>query len=618
MSGFGGVRHRVRYRFDNLLARGTSAVLVWLGVVTFFAILVSSFLLLISGISYDGSGGNSWLEDAWQSMLRVMDPGTMAGDVGWGRRILALLVTIFGLLVAGTLIGIIAAGVEDRIETMRRGRSVVIENDHIVVLGNSDRIPVLVDQLTLANESAGGRTIVIMIEGDPADTANEVSDVVVDTRGCRLVYRSGDSTRRGDLELVRLHAARTVVVLAGDGGDVRAVKSVLAVGAELGGFDRVPVVVELSSPDTAAILRHACGDLVHTMLPEQAAARTTAVAMQGPGMARVVDELLNFRGCDVYVRDDVDVGGRQFGDVVTQFANARPIGRVSAHGDVELNPEPATVFDPGDRLVVFADDRGPLKLATNVPARRIATDRWRPTPPTRAERLLVMGWSPLGAQVIADWSANVAPGSVLEVVVEPELRDTVAAALVDVDHTIVSTSQTASLVDRLTTLDGADSISMVLLLADETVAADESDAKALLRLTLVDRLVPSDRRPRMLFELRDVDSVPLVTSSSPDDYVISDAVGSSFIAQLAEQPERRAVLLALYADDGASLRTERADRLGVVGNQTAGQIYATCAAAGVIAVGWLASGGATGDLTLNAHVDVEVTLAPDDFVVIVG
>jgi hypothetical protein len=48
-------------------------------------------------------------------MLRVLRPGTMAGDVGWGRRILALAVTLFGLLVAGTLIGVIAAVVEDRL-----------------------------------------------------------------------------------------------------------------------------------------------------------------------------------------------------------------------------------------------------------------------------------------------------------------------------------------------------------------------------------------------------------------------------------------------------------------------------------------------------------------------
>ncbi len=43
-----GLRHRIRYRFDNLLAHGTSASLVWLGVVTAIAVLISSVLLLVA------------------------------------------------------------------------------------------------------------------------------------------------------------------------------------------------------------------------------------------------------------------------------------------------------------------------------------------------------------------------------------------------------------------------------------------------------------------------------------------------------------------------------------------------------------------------------------------
>ncbi len=106
------LRERIRYRFDNVLARGTGAALVWLGAVTLAAVLVSSMLLTIFGVTLGGSNTNSWAEDAWQSLLRILDTGTMAGDVGWGRRILALIVTLFGVLIAGTL---------DRRDRRRRG-----------------------------------------------------------------------------------------------------------------------------------------------------------------------------------------------------------------------------------------------------------------------------------------------------------------------------------------------------------------------------------------------------------------------------------------------------------------------------------------------------------------
>ena len=112
-------RQFLRYRFDVLLARGTWAVLLWLGIVTFAVVLTASLLLRRAGVSLAGSEDAGWFEDFWQSLLRTLDTGTMAGDDGWRQRLVALGVTIFGLLVLGTLIGVIATGVEAQIDRMK-------------------------------------------------------------------------------------------------------------------------------------------------------------------------------------------------------------------------------------------------------------------------------------------------------------------------------------------------------------------------------------------------------------------------------------------------------------------------------------------------------------------
>jgi len=145
-----------------VLARGTAAALAWLGIVTLGAVLVSAALLTLFGVTFAGSTESGLVEDTWQSLLRILDTGTMAGDIGWGRRILALVITLFGLLIAGTLIGIIAAGVEDRIDSMRRGRSTVIESGHLVILGGSPRLPAIVEQLILANAERDANAIVVL------------------------------------------------------------------------------------------------------------------------------------------------------------------------------------------------------------------------------------------------------------------------------------------------------------------------------------------------------------------------------------------------------------------------------------------------------------------------
>jgi hypothetical protein len=78
-------------------------------------------------------------------MLRVVDAGTFAGDTGWVTRTVGFLVTIAGIFIAGSLIGLIANGVDQRIEELRKGRSTVLEHDHTLILGWSERVPAIVN-----------------------------------------------------------------------------------------------------------------------------------------------------------------------------------------------------------------------------------------------------------------------------------------------------------------------------------------------------------------------------------------------------------------------------------------------------------------------------------------
>lgn len=617
-SGFGGLRHRMRYRFDNLLARGTTAALLWLGAVTIGAVLLSSLLLTVFGVTLAGSNERSWLEDFWQSLLRTLDSGTMASDVGWGRRLLALAVTVFGLLVAGTLIGIIASGVEGSIERMRRGRSVVIENDHIVVLGTSERLPVLVQQLTMANEQHGGRTIVILADQDPAEMHDAVEGAVADRRGSRIVYRNGDPTRRSDLELVRLAAARTVIVLAGDDGDAGVVKATLAVGAELGGFDRLPIVVEVVDPAAAVKLQQACGAMVHPILTDQAMARVASYALRDAGIGKVVSELLDFGGSDIYVRDEADLEGVTFREIVHRFASARPIGRVSADGLVSLNPAPESVFAAGDRLVVVADDDGVLERSDDGERSR-SLRLPTPTPGGRPRavepaHMMVVGWSDFGTQLVGSWAQFAAPGSTVEVVVRPHRLEGVTASVETLGFEGASVT-TGDAADRITEPAGRPAITTVLLLCDRDLEQNEADARVLLELAVLRAVFPNGGCPRFMVEVLDVDSIPLVELTGPDDYLVSDTVASQFIAQLAEQPERRAVMLDLYFSTGPSLRLETVDELGLEGEFEAGAIFSALYDTGKIAIGWRRASDRGGELTLNPPISERVELLPGDSII---
>ena len=606
------LRERIRYRFDNVLARGTTAALAWLGVVTLATVLFSAVLLTLFGVTFAGSTESGLVEDTWQSLLRILDTGTMAGDVGWGRRILALLITLFGLLIAGTLIGIIAAGVEDRIDSMRRGRSTVIESGHLVILGGSTRLPVIIEQLVLANAERGPNTIVVLSETDPTELRRAVLDAVSDQLRTRVVYRFGDPRVRADLALTRIGEARGVIVLPESGGDdVSVTQTVLALEAELGGLHELPVVVEVADSITAQRLVHACGPTMHPIVTAEAVARTAAFALRQRGLSMVATEILDFRGSDLHVTDRPELIGVRFDEIVGRFANARPLGIARRDGHFELNPPAEATISEGDRLVVFAHDLERIEVAdTSVRLRR-----GEPAELGTAEveeHVLVVGWNPLGPDLLSGWATATSTASTVDVAFDPRLiePEDVVIPQLGIDVRLSPTPESSSLaIERTPTT--------IVVLGYTSIDSGAADARTMLdALHLGRRYAQAGQAPRLVVQMLDDDHADLAVLTGPDDLLISSALGSQFIAQLIEQPERRAALLALYSGGDASIRMIRCERFGLVGTFTMNEIVAAAYSAGVLAIGWRRA--ADDAVVLNPDADTAVMLGAADELVVVG
>ena len=619
-----GLRNRIRYHFDNVLSRGTWAVLLWLLAITLLVVLVGSLLLTASDESLGGSEDDSWLEDFWQTMMRTLDPGTMADDVGWGARIVALIVTLFGVLIAGALIGIIVSAVEQSVERMQRGRSTVVESDHVVILGASSRLTVIVRQLALAGATRRRNAIVVLANREPAELSREIRSGGVDLHGSRLVFRWGDPSRMADLALVTIGRARTVIVLADDeaANDAGVVKAVLSAGAALGGFDRIPIVAELSDPRTGDSLLRACGGLVTPLVPMQAIARITTYTLRQPGLSQVVQEIVNFRGADLYVRELGELDGWRFGDTVVRYEKDRAIGRMVADGTVELNPDPDTILGGGDRLIVLAENDRP-----SAPAHRSADTRERPSigpipaRGTRAEHMVILGWNSMGERLVEQLESTVAPGSSVEIVYDPRLLsegDVELGTTSRLDVTVTANrSRALSLGDEtrrpLLT-------SIVLLGYRAGLSPEDADGRTLLTLMLLRREFDEmgGVAPRVIAELFDADNVDLATTSGADDFVVSDAIASRLMTQLAEEPARRALFETLYDEESPSFDLVDARLLGVNADVEFGEIIDAAYSVGLLAIGWRRAPEHGGQLTLNPSVTDRVHLDDGDQVVVIA
>ena len=104
------LKQKFSYWFDNMMSRGTPAMIVMLFVASGFIILL---VALIVAVFSAGPDGLSFGRLVWMSLMRTLDPGTMGGDEGNSFFLfMMLVVTIGGLFVVSALIGVINSGLE--------------------------------------------------------------------------------------------------------------------------------------------------------------------------------------------------------------------------------------------------------------------------------------------------------------------------------------------------------------------------------------------------------------------------------------------------------------------------------------------------------------------------
>ncbi|HSS35623.1 MAG TPA: potassium transporter TrkA, partial [Patescibacteria group bacterium] len=223
-------RDRLRYRFDEFMGRGTIALILGLFAISVVLIVAVAAVVWLAGVARDQDLDFPTL--LRYGLLRTLDPGTMGGDQGTAGFLLGMFaITLGGIFVISTLIGILNTGLEGKLAELRKGRSKVVEREHTVILGWSQQIHTVISEIVAANENQPRRSIVILAERDKVEMEDEIRGRVGSTGRTKIVCRSGSPMDVDDLRIASLPTARAIVVLApeGDEPDADVIKSILAI-----------------------------------------------------------------------------------------------------------------------------------------------------------------------------------------------------------------------------------------------------------------------------------------------------------------------------------------------------------------------------------------------------
>jgi len=626
------VVQRMRYRFDNTISRGALPVIGYLALITLGLVLAAALVLALTGTAINEADDPSLAEAFWQSLLRILDPGTFSEDTGWFLRVVMLIVTLVGISIAAVLIGLVASGIEQRIEALRRGRSQVLESGHTLILGWSPRIHTVIEELCIANENRRRPVIVVLAELEKQDMEEELVSRVDDFRTTRVVCRTGNPANLHDLRLASAAAARAIIVL-GSGEiagevDAEVVKAVLGV-LHVVDDETVPIVAEIDDEETSWALREAGGARVLTVRSSDVIARITAQACRQTGLSAVCTELLDFSGDEIYFRVVPEVVGHTFGEVLLAFESSTIIGLRDATGTITVNPPMDRVIEAGDSLIAVSADDDTI-VFSGFRDEPVPDAARRPTELAEPERLLIVGWSPLGPAVLRELDAFARPGSKVEVIVDPDIvgPDLVDAAdrYLQLENLAVTFQREHGNLDDLTHAVSGRAFDHVIILGyRSSLSPTEADARTMLTLLLLRRALDGSargdgRRCRIVTELLDSSNVELAEATGADDFVVSDALSSFVLAQVSENPELDDVLSDLFDAEGAAINLKPASRYVDPGDVPFRRVVAAARHRGEIALGYrrASRNGSPAAVVINPAKSSMVDLGANDHVVVIG
>ncbi|MSV51405.1 MAG: hypothetical protein F2892_03925, partial [Actinobacteria bacterium] len=155
------IQQQIRYRIDNALARGVWVVMIWLTVALLLCITTVGFATWAWGIGPRDQPVNL-PEAVWLALTRSLDPGTFGVDEGPRFRIAGLVITLVGVLAVAAVIGLVSSAIDRRLDILRRGKSLVLEDGHTLILGASGKLSIVISELIEANRSKSRHPIVVL------------------------------------------------------------------------------------------------------------------------------------------------------------------------------------------------------------------------------------------------------------------------------------------------------------------------------------------------------------------------------------------------------------------------------------------------------------------------
>mgnify|MGYP006127318241 CR=1 FL=1 len=563
------MRDKLIYYIYQQFSKGTGKLYLWL---TFLSILPIFILSLIIFVFPNSSPFSSFLKTFYSQLLAALDPGNLLvfelvgdADQNWQNNLVfiicSLIATLLGLIVIASLIGIISASIQEIMLNLRKGRTKVIENNHIIILGWTDEIFSILSELNIAHENSKKQAVLILSQKDPVFMNDNVEDRV-NTDRLNMIYRKGSPIDVNDLGIISLKYAKSVIILADKvDRDIQAIKICLAINLLTGGnFNySFSVVVGMDDINKIKLLERISNNKINAFNIHYLHSKIIAQCCRASGLSVIYSDLLDFKGNELYFVSESELTNKSFRDAVFYYENSSVIG-VSSEKNIIIQPDNDYKIQQNDKVICIQEDDNLEEKAVDQIIDQSVIKKEVIINKTKQD-ILIINWNEDGKYLINDLCEYIDDSSKIDVLLDVNStfnKEDVEKKLNKISHkirTVISGDVTSR--EVLSSLSYKEYNSIVIL--SESIIPDidisnKSDAKTILTLLQL-RAIKKERSIAIpvISQIQNPTNKQLTDQKSSDDFIVSQQLVGHYTCQLAENPKLKLVFDEILKPEGSEI-----------------------------------------------------------------